>query len=110
MSATDKICPPDHIGFLAQRILGKEGNGVVTDISIAEIETGGGGPQTPHTHTHDHLFIVDEGQVAIRFKDEEVLLNAGEHYRVAGSRVHSVWNCSDKTARVIGINISRTSE
>lgn len=110
MNKSTKICPPDHIGFLAGRIYGEgDQKGSVTDISIAEIEPGGGGPQTLHTHPHDHLFIVDEGQVTVRFSDEEVTLNAGEQFRVQGSRLHSMWNCAERPARVVGINISPVS-
>ena len=54
------ITPPDHVNFLAKPLFGAEG--AIRDGAIARLAPQGGGPTTPHTHAHDHLFIVVKGE------------------------------------------------
>ena len=56
---TDFLTPPYHVHFLAKKLFVHMGK--IIDGSIAYLEKHGGGPETPHTHPHDHLFIVVKG-------------------------------------------------
>lgn len=55
----DFIIPPNHVNFLAKKLFDDIGH--LSDGAISYMEPNGGGPTTPHTHSHDHLFIVVEG-------------------------------------------------
>lgn len=96
--------PPDHVKFQAQKLFGPLTG--VLDGSIAEMQPGGGGPQTPHTHAHNHLFFVLEGQAKVLLGDEEIIIPQGETYLVKGSIPHSVWNDSDGVTKMLGISLS----
>jgi len=100
----DCIIPPHHIGFKAKPILLKEeGKGI--DCFLAYIEPEGGGPQTDHTHAHDHLFIVIEGVATIYIEGEINEIGEGQSLIVDGSAKHSVWNKSKSQLKMIGINL-----
>lgn len=60
----DFFIPSDHVNFLAKKLF--ENSGEIIDGSIAYIEPNGGGPSTPHTHKHNHLFIVVSGEAKIK--------------------------------------------
>ena len=101
---TDFTTPPMHIGFMAKKYL--ELTGMFQDGTLAYVEPGGGGPLTKHTHPHDHLFLVIQGEARIEFEEETVFLKANEIYRVRGNRLHSVWNNGKVTAIMLGVTIS----
>ena len=65
----------------------------------------GSGPTTPHTHAHDHLFIVVKGEAKILLGDETVLVGENEAFRVKGTVPHSIWNNLDSETVMIGISI-----
>lgn len=100
----DFITPPDHIHFLAKKLFA--GCGEIIDGSIAYLEKDGGGPTKRHTHSHNHLFIVVNGQARIQLGDEEKILNANESFLVNGNIPHSVWNNIDGTTVMIGISVT----
>lgn len=100
---SDFITPPDHIHFLARKLF--RASGEIIDGAIAYLEKGGGGPLTPHTHEHDHLFIVVSGQVKITTDTEEKILNPNESLLVKGNIPHAVWNQVDGQTIMIGISI-----
>ena len=68
--------PPQHIGFKATKLYEQSGN--IKDISLAYVDKDGGGPVRAHTHAHDHLFTVIEGEAKIVLKDESVIVKKGE--------------------------------
>lgn len=96
------ITPPEHINFTAKKLF--ENAGEIIDGSIAYIDLNGGGPKTPHTHEHNHLFIVTEGEAEIRFPDTAVTVRKNESYLVKGTIPHSVWSKAEKTV-MIGISV-----
>lgn len=95
--------PPHHIGFLAKRLFGESGK--ILDGSVAYIEPNGGGPEQMHTHAHDHLFVVIQGEAEICLGEQKIHLKKDEAFLVKGSIPHSVWNCSDETAVMLGISV-----
>lgn len=96
--------PPEHIGFLAKKLFGYEGE--IIDGSIAYMEKNGGGPEKPHTHPdHDHLFIVVSGMAKIICGNEEHILSANEVFRVKGEMPHQVWNYADGQTIMLGLTI-----
>lgn len=98
------IVPPNHFGFKAKRI-NEEIKGIISDCSIAYIEPNGGGPEPSHTHPHDHYFIVIEGVATIKMGEKKILVHEEESVLVSGSIIHSIWNETDKTLKMIGITI-----
>lgn len=107
MDMTDEfLTPPAHVNFKAKRLFGHAGT--VTDGAIAYIEKGGGGPTTPHSHPHDHLFIVVKGAIRVEYADgERVTAKENEAITVTGLRSHSVWNAGDDRATVIGLTVGQ---
>lgn len=97
------MTPPYHINFLAKKL--SEKCGEMQDISIAYLGPNGGGPITPHSHPHNHLFVVTSGEAKVIFSDEEVIIHENESFLVEGKRLHSVWNNTDKTTTMIGITV-----
>lgn len=100
---TDFITPPNHINFLAKNLFGEMGQ--IINGSIAYVDLNGGGPTTKHSHEHNHLFIVTEGEARVEFEDETIIIHKDEAYLVEGKRPHSVWNNSDKRTVMIGISV-----
>ena len=95
--------PPNHVGFDACKLFGETGLRIAG--SVAYIEPCGGGPTQPHTHAHNHLFAVLEGEAKILLGEQTVIIKEGESFLVDGAIPHSVWNnCSSKTV-MIGINV-----
>lgn len=99
------ITPPNHIHFLAKKLFADVGE--IIDGSIAYLEENGGGPLELHTHEHNHLFIVVQGEARIVLGDREVVVAANESFLVDGRIPHSVWNNSDGTTAMIGISVKR---
>ncbi|MCQ2974099.1 MAG: cupin domain-containing protein [Bacteroidales bacterium] len=99
----DFITPPNHINFLAKNLFGEMGQ--IINGSIAYVDLNGGGPTTKHSHQHNHLFIVTEGEACVEFEDETVIIHKDEAYLVKGTRLHSVWNNSNGKTVMIGISV-----
>ena len=97
--------PPDHVNFLAKKLFAEMGR--IADGAIAYLEPSGGGPLTPHTHDHDHLFIVVEGEAKAVLDGKEVIIRKNESFLVDGKTPHSVWNGADVTTVMIGISVKR---
>lgn len=95
--------PPDHIHFLAKHLFGSVGE--VIDGSIAYLEKNGGGPTEQHTHEHNHLFIVVQGEARIYLADEQIILKENDSYIVDGHIPHSIWNNVERTTIMIGLSI-----
>ncbi|MBP5221208.1 MAG: GNAT family N-acetyltransferase, partial [Bacteroidaceae bacterium] len=104
----DFITPPNHINFRAKRLFGEMGR--IADGAIAYIDLDGGGPAEPHTHSHNHLFIVTEGEAKILLGDKEIIVKKDEAFLVEGKIPHSVWNNSDGMTKMIGITVVPTGE
>ena len=96
--------PPNHVGFEARKLFGE--NGKIIDGSVAYIEPGGGGPTQPHTHGHNHLFSVLEGEAKILIGEQTIVIKEGENFLVDGSIPHSVWNNCDRKTVMIGISVT----
>ncbi len=99
--------PPNHRDFKAV-LLAKDIDENIMDCAIAYIEKNGGGPFPAHTHSHDHLFTVIEGDIQIKIEEKNINLSEGMSIRVVGERLHSVCNIGKKTAKVMGISIRKT--
>ena len=99
------ITPPGHVDFRAKKLFGEMGR--ILDGAVAYMDINGGGPTEPHTHEHDHLFIVTEGEVRIRLGEREVIVGKDESFLVEGRIPHSVWNNSDGVTKMIGITVTK---
>lgn len=97
------ITPPKHINFEAKKLFGSIGE--IMDGSIAYLNLNGGGPTEQHTHEHNHLFIVTEGEAKILLGDEEVIVKKNESFLVEGRIPHSVWNNIEGTTVMLGISV-----
>lgn len=103
MDKPEFITPPDHVRFLAKKLFDRCGE--IANGSIAYLEPGGGGPTEQHTHEHDHLFIVVEGEAKVLQGDEIHIIHKNESFVVKGNRPHSVWNHALETTVMIGITL-----
>lgn len=97
------ITPPKHVNFEAKKLFGSMGE--IMDGSIAYLSINGGGPTEVHTHEHNHLFIVTEGEAKIILGEEEVIVKKDEAFLVEGKIPHSVWNNIDGETTMIGISV-----
>ena len=97
------MTPPDHVNFLAKPLFGAEG--AIKGGAIAYLAPQGGGPTAPHTHAHDHLFVVVKGEAKFLLGDDVVFVSANEAFRVKGTVPHSIWNNLDSETVMIGISI-----
>lgn len=95
--------PPDHVHFRAKKLFGALGE--IADGAIAYLEPGGGGPVQPHTHPHDHLFIVVEGEAKVLLGEEEKVIRPNEAFVVKGGIPHAVWNAAAGITVMIGITL-----
>lgn len=94
---------PEHIKFKAKKLFGEMGT--IIDGAIAYVDLEGGGPVKQHTHPHNHLFIVTQGEAKILLGDEEIILKKDEAFLVKGEIPHSTWNNSDGETVMIGISV-----
>lgn len=99
----DFITPPNHVNFQAKKLF--EECGHIVDGSIAYISLNGGGPIEKHTHQHNHLFIVVQGEAKILLDNETVIVKENESFLVKGTIPHSVWNNTDSETVMIGITV-----
>lgn len=95
--------PLNHIAFKAKKLFGETGK--INDVSIAYLEKDGGGPATMHTHSHDHLFIVTQGEAELLLGDAKRVVRKDEAFLVKGGIAHAVWNRSDGPTVMIGITV-----
>lgn len=95
------VTPPKHVHFLAKKLPAL--SGTFADGALAYLEPGGGGPTEKHTHPHDHLFLVIEGEARVELGDRTVLVKPGETFRVSGRIPHSVWNNAPVTTVMLGL-------
>lgn len=95
--------PPDHLHFRAKKLFGSLGE--IADGAIAYLLPGGGGPVRPHTHPHDHLFIVVEGEAKVMLGEEEKVIRPNEAFVVKGGIPHAVWNAAEGITVMIGITL-----
>lgn len=100
----DFMTPPMHVNFKAKNLFGALGS--IVNGSIAYIDLNGGGPTQKHSHAHNHLFIVTQGEARVEFDDETVIIRKDEAYLVKGLRPHSVWNNADGQTVMIGISVN----
>lgn len=99
----DFITPPNHVNFHAKKLFGKSGE--IQDGAIAYLEPNGGGPTTPHTHSHNHLFIVVSGEAKVQLADKEIIIHENESFLVEGKIPHSIWNNTNKITVMMGITV-----
>ena len=97
------ITPPKHVNFRAKKLFGEMGR--IVDGSVAYIDLNGGGPTELHTHEHNHLFIVTEGEARVQLGDETVIIHKDEAFLVEGHIPHSCWNNIDCLTKMIGITV-----
>ena len=79
--------------------------GKIIDGAIAYVDLNGGGPTELHTHNHNHLFIVTQGEAKILLGEQEVTVKKDESFLVDGQIPHSVWNNYDGETVMIGISV-----
>lgn len=97
------MTPPAHVNFEAKRLFGEMGE--IIDGAIAYMSLNGGGPTEQHTHEHNHLFIVVEGEAKVLLGTKEVIIHKNESFLVEGKIPHSVWNNLETETVVIGISV-----
>lgn len=97
------ITPPKHVNFEAKKLFGSIGE--IVDGSIAYLSLNGGGPTQKHTHEHNHLFIVTEGEAKVLLDDKEVIVKKDESFLVEGRIPHAVWNNVEGETVMIGISV-----
>lgn len=97
------ITPPNHVKFLAKPLFGKSGE--IQNGAIAYLQPGGGGPVKPHTHPHNHLFVVTKGEAKVLIGERTVIIHENESFLVDGNIPHSVWNNSDDITVMLGITV-----
>ena len=97
------ITPPKHVNFKAKKLFGEMGR--IVDGAVAYMELNGGGPTEQHTHDHNHLFIVTEGEAKVLLGDQEVIIHKDESFLVEGRIPHSVWNNTENVTKMIGITV-----
>lgn len=97
------MTPPKHDNFEAKKLFGSVGE--IIDGAIAYMHLNGGGPVEPHTHEHNHLFIVVKGEARIKICDREVIVKENESYLVEGKLPHSVWNNTSDDTIMVGISV-----
>lgn len=97
------VIPPNHTNFKAKKLF--ENSGEIIDGSIAYIDLNGGGPTKVHTHPHNHLFIVTQGEAKILLGDKEIIVKKNESFLVEGKIPHSVWNNYNGETVMIGISV-----
>lgn len=99
----DFITPPNHVRFHAKPLFGNMGE--IMNGAIAYLDELGGGPIEKHTHEHNHLFIVVQGEAKILLDQETKILRANEAFLVEGRIPHSVWNNVQGQTVMIGITV-----
>lgn len=93
---------PEHDKFFGKLLF--ENAGEIINVQLAVVEPGGGGPVSDtHTHEHNHLFAVLEGECLIKTGDKEFILKENETALVNGGIPHSTWNKTDKPIKMLGI-------
>lgn len=97
------MVPPNHVNFEAKKLFGAVGQ--IIDGSIAYITLQGGGPTHPHTHAHNHLFIVVKGEAKVLLGEDTVTIPKNEAFLVKGTIPHSVWSTQDDETVMIGISV-----
>ena len=97
------ITPPNHLNFEAKKLFGSVGE--IMDGAIAYLSLNGGGPIEKHTHEHNHLFIVTEGEAKILLGEKEIIVKKDESFLVEGKIPHSVWNHIEGKTVIIGISV-----
>lgn len=97
------LTPPNHVNFVAKKLFGSMGE--IIDGSIAYIDLQGGGPIEKHTHEHNHLFIVVDGEAKVILDDNTVIIKKDEAYLVNGKIPHSVWNNINAKTVMIGLSV-----
>jgi len=102
------MTPPNHKNFLAKKLFAEMGE--IIDGSIAYLEKDGGGPLEPHTHEHNHLFIVVKGEAKILLNNEIIIVKENNYCLVDGSMPHSVWNNLAETTIMIGMSVKKKIE
>ena len=76
----DFMTPPKHVDFRAKKLFGAVGS--IIDGAVAYMDLDGGGPTELHTHDHNHLFIVTEGEARIILGDRDVIVHKDEAFLV----------------------------
>jgi quercetin dioxygenase-like cupin family protein len=97
------MTPPEHVNFQAKKLFGAVGT--IVDRAVTYMDLDGGGPTELHTHDHNHLFIVTEGEAKILLGEEEVIIHKDEAFLVEGRISHSCWNNIDGVTKIIGITV-----
>ena len=100
----EEVVTTGHTGFAARALLCKE-EGSPADCSLAVIEPGGGGATPSHTHPHDHIFFIVEGNARIQIGEKFYSLAENQALHVPGSSLHSIWNSGEEELRILSMNI-----
>ncbi|MDZ7849656.1 MAG: cupin domain-containing protein [Halodesulfurarchaeum sp.] len=76
-------------------------NGESANVQQYRIEPGGVVPE--HSHPHEQLGYLVRGELTFVLDGEEVIVEAGDSYRLAGDEPHAVENRSDTLAEGIDV-------
>ena len=76
-------------------------SGEGANVQQYRIEPAGSVPE--HSHPHEQLGYLVRGELTFVLTDEEVLVEAGDSYRLAGDEPHAVENRSDTVAEGIDV-------
>lgn len=85
-------------------MVGCEGKALPCDMGrIISFGPMGGGPFIPCAYEENHLIVVSEGKVVIRYEDEEIILEKDDSHIIEKERKHSIWNAEENEAKAIDI-------
>lgn len=99
---------PNHHGFYLKNLFGRESDAICRG-DLAHINPGGFGPANSHCHNNAHLFIVLQGVVEVEIDDNRHRVSQYESLIVPGGATHKMFNNSESTATVIGIELNEKS-
>ena len=95
---------PNCEGYYARALFTSGETGRVESL-LAYMEPGGGGPSKEHTHKHDHLFVVMEGEMLIKQGRKRQTLEAPGAVLVPGGKPHSIWNAGNTDLELVVVNL-----
>jgi mannose-6-phosphate isomerase-like protein (cupin superfamily) len=103
MASDLNFIPPGHLKFAAKWLAQKE-TGAPVNVFWGDVGHEGGGPEPRHTHPHDHIFIIVEGEAKVVIGDEEHLLGSQQAIHITGTIPHAIWNVGPGELKMVGIS------
>lgn len=91
----------DHEGFVARSLvtfLEKE-----ITMRLLNVEPGGIGPVTPHSHPDSHFFLVLEGTLELKVDNKLYTVPSGSCIEVPPEKIHQLRCSGEKEMKVLAI-------